>query len=615
MNYTSLPARLGPTLTLWAVLGLVARLPAAIPPVAKLLPQDTMAFVTVPDWVESSAKTRQTSLGQLWNDTAMKPFRDHFELKFQEQVLGKLEQDLGIKTADYLPLLQGQLTLAAIADEWDGTSKNGPDWVLILDAKEKSGELKVRLEEVRKKLAENGKSPKTEKIRDLQFTSVTIEPKPVEKKKAASKDKDADDDDVDVPAPTPSKQTYVFGQVDSALLVANSTKPLEKLVARMTGGSVSALGEEPTFSQSEPRFREASAFGWLNWSLLGKGIIKALAENEQLEGIGVDPKEMFKATGLKALRTVDFALYTEKEGLRGEFNLNLPESERVGLFKMLQFEAKDAGPLAFVPADAITFTRTRIDWRKFVGTLEEVFQGISPQLSGVFNMVVGAAGKDKDPNFDLRKQVFLNLGDDLMVYQRLGKNKTPEELANLPTLTLLSSPAADDLVSGIKAAGSLAPGGAGSVKEREVAGKKIQSLPFPQPGKPQGTLEYSASGGYVAFSTQPAMLEEYIRSADGSGKSLKDNPELSSAAEKIGGFGKGIFIYENQRETMRSNWGVLRGGGLDRSPMGRGELAELFDFKRLPEFGLVQKYFGISVFTGAIDAQGFHFRNYSPSPK
>ena len=49
--------------------------------------------------------------------------------------------------------------------------------------------------------------------------------------------------------------------------------------------------------------------------------------------------------------------------------------------------------------------------------------------------------------------------------------------------------------------------------------------------------------------------------------------------------------------------------------MGRGELAELFDFKSLPEFGLVQKYFGISVFTGAIDAQGFHFRNYSPSAK
>lgn len=613
MNPTFQSARVGRIAILWAILAAAIQMNAAIPPVPKLLPQDTLAVVTVPDWAEGGAKFRQSSLGRLWDDPAMKPFRDHFELKFREQVWGKLEKDLGLKAADYLPLLQGQLTLAAVADGWDGSGKESPDWVFVLDTKDKAGELKTRLEEVRKKLAENGKSPRAEKIRDLEFISVTIEPKAVEKKKAGSPDPDEDDEDGK--AVVASKQTYIFGQADSALLISNSTKPLEKLIARITGGSVPVLGEDVEFSQSEPKLRDAAIYGWLNWNVLNKGIIKALAENEQLEGMGVAPKEAFKATGLSGLRTIAFSAQSGVEGLRAELNLNLPESERIGLFKMLSFAAKDSGPLGFVPADAMTFTRVRVDWKKFVVTLEEMLQGISPQLSGVFNMVASAAGKDKDPNFDLRKQVFGNLGDDLIVYQRPAKGRSLDELANVPSLTLLASPAPDQLAGGVKALGSLAPSGAGSTKDREVAGKKIQSLPLPQPGKPQGLLEYAASGGYVAFSAQPAMLEEFIRSADGSGKSLKENSELLSAAEKVGGLGTGLFVYENQRETMRSNWEVLRGGALDRSAMGRGEFAALFDFKALPEYSQVQKYFGITVTAGLIDAQGLRFKNFSPPTK
>ena len=66
---------------------------------------------------------------------------------------------------------------------------------------------------------------------------------------------------------------------------------------------------------------------------------------------------------------------------------------------------------------------------------------------------------------------------------------------------------------------------------------------------------------------------------------------------------------------MRANWEVLRGGGLDRSPMGRGEFAALFDFKRLPEYSQVQKYFGLTVTAGVIDAQSLRFINYSPPTK
>lgn len=599
----------------WAALLLTfAPVGAVIPPAPKLLPKDTLAVLTIPEWTSAMSQAGSSSYGKLWADPTMKPFRDHFETQFKEKFLGKLEKDLGIKAADYLPLLQGQLTVGLMADGWDGSDKSKePHVVLILDARDKAPELKKRLEEVRKKLVDAGRNPKTEKIRDADFTTVIIEPKPAAPKAASAKKEDDEDEEEDKPAP-PSKQTYVFGQVDSALLVANAAAPLEKLVARISGGTMPLLADEAAFASSEPKTRDAQFYAWVHWAQLSTGLVKALADNDMFENVGTDAKGAFRATGLSGLRSLTATVRTDGDGVRGEFSLNLPESERIGLFKMFSFAAKDSSPLPFVPADVTQFMRMRIDWKRFVSTVEETLQALSPQMSGMFNMVVGAAGKDKDPNFDLRKSLFNNLGDDLVMYQRPATGTTLADLQNAPTLTLLSSPATEDLMTGLKALSGLAPGGAAG-KEREVAGKKIQSLPMPVPGKPDGKLEYVGSGGYVAFSRQPAMVEEYIRSAEGSGKSLKDNPELSAAAEKIGGLGTGLLVYENQRETMRATWGILRKDGLNKTALGRNDFADLCNFKLLPEFDSVRKYFGINLTTGVIDAQGIHFRSTSPTPK
>ena len=62
---------------------------------------------------------------------------------------------------------------------------------------------------------------------------------------------------------------------------------------------------------------------------------------------------------------------------------------------------------------------------------------------------------------------------------------------------------------------------AGAPAEREFLGRKIFSVPLPampfaagsgapNPNRPR-TLHYTASGGYVAFSTDNAILEEFLR--------------------------------------------------------------------------------------------------------
>src|SRR5947209_8572998 len=80
--------------------------------------------------------------------------------------------------------------------------------------------------------------------------------------------------------------------------------------------------------------------------------------------------------------------------------------------------------------------------------------------------------------------------------------------------------------------------------------RKIYSIPVPslpmvggnQRG-PARTLHYSASSGYVAFSTDAATLEEYLRSSDTQGKSLRETAGLSETAQKVAGSGTSLFGY------------------------------------------------------------------------
>jgi hypothetical protein len=174
----------------------------------------------------------------------------------------------------------------------------------------------------------------------------------------------------------------------------------------------------------------------------------------------------------------------------------------------------------------------------------------------------------------------------------------------------------------------------GKVKEREFLGRKVYSMNLPPTPAPGGgksiekTLNYTASGGFVAISLDVAMLEEFMRNSEGPGKTLRDAPGLADAAQKVGGMGTGLFGYENQAETMRSAVETLKkeSGTLANlfsgSPLaGRLGMAEdsnkfkdWVDFSLLPSYDKIAKYFYISVWSGSVNADGLSFRLYAPNP-
>jgi hypothetical protein len=102
-------------------------------------------------------------------------------------------------------------------------------------------------------------------------------------------------------------------------------------------------------------------------------------------------------------------------------------------------------------------------------------------------------------------------------------------------------------------------------EEREFLGRKIYSVSLKALMVPLGagsgasvprTLNYAASGGYVAFSSDTALIEEYLRSSDAQRSSLRESQGMNEAAQRVI-TGSSLFGYET-RETTRVKFEQLK---------------------------------------------------------
>jgi len=245
-----------------------------------------------------------------------------------------------------------------------------------------------------------------------------------------------------------------------------------------------------------------------------------------------------------------------------------------------------------------------------------------------------------DPNYNLRRDLVGNLGDDLISYDKPPRGNLPAEMESPPSLLLIGSPNAEKLASALRGLLLIRWPDAMRPQEREFLGRKIFSFKIPgletggasRPSPPRN-LSYAASAGYVAISTDVATLEEYLRSSEGQNKTLRELPGLIEAAQKVGGQSTGLFTYENQAETMRVSFEALR-KGVNASGSTTGSLAagynpladnipfsgpertfrDWMDYSLLPNYDQVAKYFHFTVFSGSANVDGITFKYFSPTP-
>src|SRR5690606_17571249 len=151
------------------------------------------------------------------------------------------------------------------------------------------------------------------------------------------------------------------------------------------------------------------------------------------------PDRMISALGIGGLKTIAFSYQNAPEGSTMQFSLGIPESQRSGIFKAFSSETKEANPPSFVPTDVTKFLRWRLNLPRAWNSLETMLTDISPAVGGAFQLIFENAGKDKDPNFDLKKELMASLGDDFIRYEKKPETTSLEDLSSPPALYLLGS--------------------------------------------------------------------------------------------------------------------------------------------------------------------------------
>jgi len=600
---------------------------AAIAPAENLLPADTLAFFTVPDCAALRAASQTSPQMMFWNDPAMKPFHDKLVAKFNERMIAPLEQDLGAKVADFLDLPQGQFTLAVTANGSNGHDDVPPGLLLLVDAKDKSDLLKTNLAGLAKKWAAAGRALRTEKIHGLAFTVVPLDSNDfagIFPKRAPVQELGKE--------PKPDKPGAIyFTQFESLLVAGNSPLAVESVAAHLTGGGTPAIADDATFAADRlAQFRDTPLYyGWFNARLLISQLLAAPDESSEPAAPSVFPKFDAKAflapTGLSHLKSASFAVRETHAGSAVTLHLTAPEAERAGLLKILALTPKDAGIPAFVPADAVKFSRARLDGQQTWAELQKMVAVINPDWMTGLNSAIDVANafaKSKNPGFDLRTQLFGNLGDDLISYQKPVTGDTLAALSSPPTLFLVGAANPDQFIEAVKTLAAMSATQDAKTEPREFLGRKIHTVALrsgvnPATGTAQTSPLYlSASGGYVAISSTAAVIEEYLRSAESQAKPLRENAGLADASEQLGGTGGGLFGFENQRETMRVTFKAFKNASAANATLKLFPPAfrDWLDFTLLPDYGQVQKYFYLSVFGGRADDAGLTLKVFTPRP-
>jgi len=621
-----------------------------IPSVEKLLPDDTLLVLTTPDFTKMRDIYHTSPQTQFWNDPAMKPFKENFLAKMHENLIQPLERDMGVDFNDYTNLPQGQITFAITQNGWPATQGQQPGMLFLMDTKDKGDQLKKNLVDLRKKWIDAGKTVRTEKIRNIDFSVIAISEKDIPKtlrkfsNSDSDGDSDSDSDNKDTPpsfGTTNAPNNLYVGQYESLLILGTSAKPIEKVLVHLTGGQMPALGDLAAYDANRlAMFREAPLYGWANT----KAFMDLLAQREGKDNpedpfAMLNPVKILTAAGFTSLKTIAFSVQVANDGSTVQLFASMPESSRQGIFTVFPGQSKDSSPPSFVPADAVKFQRWRVDGQKAWTALQQVLAGISPQAKSGINFMIdtaNTAAREKDPDFDMNKNFFGNLGDDIMSYQKAPRGNTPADPNSAPSIFLIGSPNPDQLVSAFKFLLVLANPQSLTPKEREFLGRKIYTvelgggaLPGASPSGPATrSLSYVAGSSYVAVSTDDSLLEEYLRSSDSTQKTLRDTPGLTDAVAKVNGTSAGVFGYENQVETTRAVFESLRNnastnGGFGSASPGIPGIAALpntdsirswMDFSLLPPFDKISKYFSFSVYSISADSDGIKFKMYAPVP-
>jgi Protein of unknown function (DUF3352) len=589
-------------LGLVAAFGLPIQQAQAAAPPERILPDSTVFMLKLNDAKSFRDAFRASQYGQLWNDPALKDFRDELAQKLADATK-TLNEKIGVSLIDLIQLPQGTLAVAAIAkdasrDEAAATSLP-VDVVLLADAGENEKKMLDVLERATKQAEASEAKISTESfngltIRTIQFPAAP----PKEKEKGKEQDK---------PKPIPNPP-LIWTNSGSLFFVATSLDVIKDLAAHRDGRD-NSLGATEAYAKTQAKTDSAKSqvIWYLDVAKLVKVVIKASTKDADAQQTDVLVQEL----GVYGLKSIGGCLTLGGTGNYDSLSKTFVHAPRpvAGLLKVFSLPPITLRPESWVPATVASYQTVSFDLDNAFTALNEIVNKFQP---GMVNLIEqNLVGPNGGEPLSFEKDIFGPLGDRITVISDFKKPIKEDSQRMLVAVALEDSKAFQSTLSRLLALTGAAP------QKREFQGTTIYdfdvNIPNQPPGAPQalpGPISIAIAKETLFMTSDTTLLEQVLRQGN---PTLADSASFQSIAKEYPEKASGLS-YVRPDESARLSYDLVKNGKFEKAiqqatAAGGGadipNLGKLIPGDKLPDFSVFAKYLSLAGGFSTMDEDGF----------
>ena len=619
----------------------IAALAPAVDRSETLLPDTTVAFVSISDASELVDHFDRTQFGKLLNDPIMEPFRADLRRQFDDR-WSSVEEKLGLTFDDLEGVPGGEVALAVIQPAVDRSAV-----VLLIDVTGNLPKAEKLLEKVTAALIERGAEKTLKTISETPVVVFEL-PKRV--------DGQAD-------------RTAIYFLKDNLLGISDDADVLEEIIQRTGGEDGDVLGEDELFKAVMDRCQEdaGESTPQIRWFVEPFGYMEVIraATPERNRRKGRSIISILRSQGFDAFQSVggfvDLAV-VENEleyELLHRTALFAPKPHEKAMKMMVFPNNTEFAPQSWVPRDVATYYTGYVDvlavFDSFGSMFDEMFgEGETGYWEDVLN------GFRDDPygaQIDLRKDVVGKLGNRITVVTDYELPITPQSERVLFAMQVTDEEGMAEALDRMFKGDTEGPDPARRIRTFELSeGKEIiiwENVPVEKPAVPTISLDalpplggedleeedefgpapvfpntaFTVAHGELFVASHLQFLLKVLKQREDERETLGGTVDfkLVEATCNESGAGENHFrVFSRADEEYRPTYELIRQGKMPESETLLGRtLNTIFgigaegvlrkqevDGGKLPEFEVVRRHLGFSGAFGVTEESGWFFKGF-----
>jgi hypothetical protein len=567
-----------------AALSLVAAQGRAATPPEKILPDSTIGLLKINDAPALREAFRQSQFGQLWNDPAMKAWKENLADRLDDA--GKsLKDKIGVTYKELFELPQGTVSIAVVR-------RDDPKQPIALLVTADAGKNASVMENVLTKATKQAEQADS-KVSTTTFKGATLHiiQAPPDKDGDKAKDEKKDNDKPNPP--------LVWTSQDSVFYIGTDVEAVKDLLAHGSGRD-DALASGDSFKQTQKKLgNDAQIFWYVDLSKLLKLLAQAGASGRGNKGNAEQTEAMIQVTGLNGLKAAagTFTLNAGKFDSISKTFILAPAPAQ-GVLKVFQMPKVNLKPEPWVPASVASYQTYSWDLDTAYTAINDLVNMFQPGMLNVLEQQL--VGPNGGQPLSFQKDIFGPLGDRITVVSDFKKPVSEDSQRMLFGVALEDPKAFQNTLNHLIALANGAP------KKREFQGTTIYDFEIPDlpnanaannARRFKGPVSVAVAKNTLFIATEPTLLEQVLR---GGGASLADSPSYQAVAKIIPGPVSSLS-YVRPDESARISYDMIKSGQFEKAlqsavtagaPGGAdvAKLSRVINKEKLPDFNVFAKY-------------------------